>query len=83
MRQESEEDGQFDDAPEDKQVPIDPRAGGTFIDDPLLQWSDTEDEIENEEDEEALREEDYNDNRVEDEDWETVERGTLLTIPQS
>ena len=56
-------DGQFDDAPEDDtalsiapSVPnrVDPRANGTFIDDPeLLEWSEPEDDFIDEEDEEG------------------------------
>lgn len=69
--------GQFDDAPGNDVSTVDPRAGATFIDDPLLEWSEPEDEDE-EYEEGDLKEEDYNDNRVEDEDWEIAERGTQL-----
>ena len=37
-------DGQFDDAPENDVPTVDPRAGATFIDDPLLEWSEPEDD---------------------------------------
>lgn len=77
MAAEQSVDGQFDDAPEIGVPTLDPRAGGTFIDDPLLEWSEPEDGDEEYEDDE-LKEEDYNDNRAEDEDWEIAERGTLL-----
>ena len=69
-------DGQFEDAPEGDVPTQDPRAGATFIDDPLLEWSEPDDDGE-EYDEEELREEDYNDDRAEDEDWEIAEKGTL------
>ncbi|KAF8798965.1 RIO1-domain-containing protein [Phlegmacium glaucopus] len=67
-------DGQFDDAPE---VLQDARIHHAYIDtyDPendkdRLEWSDsTEDEAESEEIDET-----YDDNRVEDEDWENAER---------
>ena len=75
------EDGQFDDAVEDvTTTPIQPgsptqRPPARYIDEEhLLEWSDPEDSDEDEL-EEVFREDDYEDNRVEDEDWEIAERG--------
>lgn len=68
------EPDQFKDAP----IPIDepqadPRAGGQFIDDDkLLEWSESENSAD--EDEDGIEEE-YDDNRAEDEDWEIAEGG--------
>jgi hypothetical protein len=51
---------------------VDPRQGGYFVDDEtLLEWSEEsadEDEIDN----------GYDDDRVEDEDWEIAEGGMLI-----
>jgi hypothetical protein len=79
------EAGQFDDAPGDTSAPAvpDTRAPGTaFIDDApppaladeahLLEWSDDEDE---DEESEGPDEADFDEPRVEDEDWEMAERG--------
>jgi RIO kinase 1 len=54
----------------------DPRQGHSYIDDDrqLLEWSDAE------EDESELDERDFDDLRVEDEDWEMAERGTHLPL---
>jgi RIO kinase 1 len=69
------EDGQFDDAPEDAVAVVDIRQAGHQLiddhDDPLLRWSEEEES----EAEDELNEEDFDDNRVEDEDWEMAERG--------
>ncbi|KIJ62642.1 hypothetical protein HYDPIDRAFT_94239 [Hydnomerulius pinastri MD-312] len=66
------EHGQFDDAPEGVRPP-DPRQGGNFIDDDqLLEWSEPSDN--EDEDEPELSGDDFEDNRVEDEDWEIAER---------
>ena len=80
MSRDDIEDGQFEDAPEDSAqsntvppviIRVDPRANGTFIDDPeLLEWSEPEDDGFVDEDEDELYEEDFEDNRVDDEDWE-------------
>ena len=75
------EEGQFDDAPEDlvdARPPnaVDPRAGFTFIDEANLDWSDgDEDTDEDEYDLEPEETDSYT--RVEDEDWEIAERGTV------
>lgn len=65
--------GQFDDALEDVEQ-HDPRQGGHYIDDDqLLEWSEpSEDEGE---DIDQLSADDFEDDRVEDEDWEIAERG--------
>ena len=56
-------------------VLADPRQGGHFIDEQeLLEWSDESAEEDDEIDEE------YDHNRVEDEDWEVAEGGTLTGI---
>lgn len=84
------EEGQFDDAPDEAQnltnlregpnghqeaSNTDGRGNQSYIDDPaLLEWSD-EPEEEVGDDEDDLREEDFDDNRVEDEDWDVTERG--------
>lgn len=69
--------GQFDDAQElPTTLSVDPRAGHPYIDTagydsddlPLPEESDYEDEID----------EEYDENRVEDEDWEVVEGGLIL-----
>ena len=85
MSRDDIEDGQFEDAPEDSAqsntvlpviIRVDPRANGTFIDDPeLLEWSEPEDDGFVDEDEDELYEEDFEDNRVDDEDWDVTERG--------
>lgn len=66
--------GQFEDATLSMdQAPVDPRAGGHFIDDEkLLAWSDPENSAD--EDDDGIEEE-YDDNRAEDEDWEVAEGG--------
>lgn len=77
------DEGQFDDAPEDVAIPqtpatiataADPRGDASYIDDSprLLEWSEPETE---DEDEDEFMEEDFEDNRVEDEDWDVTERG--------
>lgn len=73
--------GQFDDAPEDAEQP-DPRQGGHYIDDDqLLAWSNpSEDE---DMDMGQLSGDDFEDNRVEDEDWEIAERGESAFHPPS
>ncbi|KAH0832114.1 RIO1-domain-containing protein [Lanmaoa asiatica] len=65
--------GQFDDALEDAEQ-HDPRQGGHYIDDDqLLEWSEpSEDE---DADIDQLSGDDFEDDRVEDEDWEIAERG--------
>jgi len=70
--------GQFDDALQETSENQVSRSGNTYIDtyDPTnekddLDWPDTPDE-----DEDDLEEE-YDDIRVEDEDWENAERGAL------
>lgn len=61
--------GQFDDALEDAEQ-RDPRQGGHYIDDDqLLEWSEPSDG------EDQLSGDDFEDDRVEDEDWEIAERG--------
>lgn len=86
MSRDDIEDGQFEDAPEDSTqsntvppviIRVDPRANGTFIDDPeLLEWSEPEDDgFVDEDEEDELYEEDFEDNRVDDEDWDVTERG--------
>ncbi|KAH7885222.1 RIO1-domain-containing protein [Phlebopus sp. FC_14] len=61
---------QFDDVLEDDRQP-DPRRGGHFIDDEqLLEWSEPSDD----DDDEELSGDDFEDDRVEDEDWEIAER---------
>lgn len=69
--------GQFDDAQEIPTIGnADPRAGHPYIDTanydsddlPLPEESDYEDEVD----------EEYDENRVEDEDWEVVEGGLIL-----
>jgi RIO kinase 1 len=76
--------GQFDDALEYptkalEQAPVfDPREGRSFIDDPLLQWSDGEDddlELSYDEDSEDAEYEDVRLANVDNEDWEIAERG--------
>ncbi|KAG9315712.1 RIO1-domain-containing protein [Chiua virens] len=65
--------GQFDDAVEDIEK-HDQRQGGHYIDDvddQLLEWSDPSED----EDVDQLSGDDFEDNRVEDEDWEIAERG--------
>lgn len=62
-------DGQFDDAPE----VIDPRAGFSYIDS-----SEESDDLLEEEEEGEEIEETYEDDRVEDEDWENAERGLFI-----
>ena len=78
------EDGQFDDAPEFEgqrhapTAPANPREGRGFIDDPLLEWSESDEEDESSD--AFLNEEDFEDNRVEDEDWEITERGSRFSF---
>ena len=74
-------EGQFEDAPEETQSNSNqnPRQGATFIDDPLLQWSEPEDEEELDGLHEESEEE-YNEDRAEDEDWEVAERGLFLCL---
>lgn len=68
--------GQFDDALEDAEQ-HDPRQGGHFIDDDrFLEWS-SEDE---DDDIDQLSGDDFEDDRVEDEDWEIAERGESLPL---
>jgi hypothetical protein len=79
--------GQFDDALEYQtkaleNAPVfDPREGQTFIDDPLLQWSDEEDDDVHSASHEGDSEDvEWDDNRlsnVNDEDWEIAERGNF------
>jgi hypothetical protein len=64
--------GQFDDALEDVQQ-HDPRQGGHFIDDRLLQWSESSDD--EDEDIDELSGDDFEGHKAEDEDWEFAERG--------
>lgn len=69
-------DGQFEDAPilvdQPSQIlPQNPREGLNFIDEEL-EWSDPADE---DEDSDSI-DEGYDDNRVEDEDWEVAEGGS-------
>lgn len=68
--------GQFDDAPGDVTdgATADPREGHQFIDQAILAWSEPseEDDFDEEEDE-------YDNIRVEDEDWEIAERGPFTT----
>lgn len=66
--------GQFDDAVEGPQPIEDSRQDCGYIDtvDPKdLEWS----EEESDENEDYELDDDYDDNRVEDEDWENAERG--------
>ncbi|KIJ17842.1 hypothetical protein PAXINDRAFT_72195 [Paxillus involutus ATCC 200175] len=63
--------GQFDDALEDVQQ-HDPRQGGHFIDDRLLQWSESSDD--EDEDIDELSGDDFEGHKAEDEDWEFAER---------
>ena len=64
--------GQFDDALEDAEQ-RDPRQGGHYIDDDqLLAWSEPS---EDEDDIDQLSGDGFEDDRVEDEDWEIAERG--------
>ncbi|KAF8843292.1 RIO1-domain-containing protein [Paxillus ammoniavirescens] len=63
--------GQFDDALEDVQQQ-DPRQGGHFIDDHLLQWSESSDD--EDEDVDELSGDDFEGHKAEDEDWEFAER---------
>lgn len=74
-------EGQFDDAPLQTNVQVvddqpDPRAGGYFIDDERLPWSDQSSE---DDDEDELNEDDFEDVRADDEDWEVAERGELYS----
>jgi RIO kinase 1 len=72
----SNADVQRDDAPENPSNALlgDPRQGGYFIDDETsLEWTE---ESADEEDEDEI-DEGYDDNRVEDEDWEVAEGGML------
>lgn len=68
--------GQFDDTLEDA-LQHDPRRAGHYIDDhkhdELLEWS----EPSGDEDDQLSRD-DFEFDRVEDEDWEIAERGGLL-----
>ncbi|KAL4061657.1 hypothetical protein V8B97DRAFT_1107848 [Scleroderma yunnanense] len=64
-------EGQFDDALEDKGV-VDLRQGGHYIDD-INHWSMPSEEDEDE-DIQELSSDDFEDNKVEDEDWEIAER---------
>ncbi|KAL4069948.1 RIO1 family-domain-containing protein [Scleroderma yunnanense] len=64
-------EGQFDDALEEIGV-VEPRQGGHYIDD-INQWSMPSDEDEDE-DIQELSGDNFEDNRVEDEDWEIAER---------
>lgn len=75
--------GQFNNALETKALEQalvrDPREGKAFIDDPLLQWSDEEDDddLESSPDEDS-EDTEYEDSRladVDDEDWEIAEKG--------
>ncbi|KZT09117.1 RIO1-domain-containing protein [Laetiporus sulphureus 93-53] len=83
------EEGQFDDAPDDKpgaptaetgSTPLNPREGHAYIDDEeaLLAWSQSEDEDEErdafEEEEDELEASVFQTLRAEDEDWEIAER---------
>jgi hypothetical protein len=63
--------GQFDDAPGDATdlSSADPREGHQFIDEAILEWSEPS------EDDDFEDEDEYDSNRVEDEDWEIAERG--------
>jgi len=63
--------GQFDDALEEVRRKEDPRQGGHYVDD-ASQWSMPSDD--EDEDIDGLSD-DFEDNRVEDEDWEIAERG--------
>lgn len=63
--------GQFDDALEDAGQ-HDPRQGGHFVDDDqLLEWSESSEDG----DDDQLSGDNFEDDRVEDEDWEIAERG--------
>lgn len=67
---EEHEEGQFDDAP----VPgNNPRDGATFVDDQVLEWSESDSG--DGEDKDELDEDGFEEDRVEDEDWEVAERG--------
>jgi RIO kinase 1 len=71
-------DGPFEDVPENANhaTPADLRQSGHFIDDETgLQWTE---ESTGEEDEDDIDEE-YDDNRIEDEDWEVAEGGLSVT----
>lgn len=76
LETQAHEDGQFDDAPDATPAPLttippqfNPREGSNFIDEGILEWS------EHEETEDSGAEDDWEENRVEDEDWEISERG--------
>lgn len=67
--------GQFDDALENVEQ-HDPRQGGRYIDDhQLLEWSEPSDDEDGGDDIDQLSGDDFEDDRVEDEDWEIAERG--------
>lgn len=71
--------GQFNDAVEDAEQ-HDPRHGGHYIDDAqLLEWSEPSDD----DDIDQLSGDDFEDDRVEDEDWEIAERGTSVVVRPS
>lgn len=65
-------EGQFDDTLEEIRREKDPRRVGHYVDD-ASQWSMPSDD--DGEDIEELSGDDFEDNRVEDEDWENAERG--------
>jgi hypothetical protein len=75
-------DDQFDDAKETPSdtPPVDPREGGHFVDDEtLLEWSEESAADDNDDDDDDMIDQGYDDNRVEDEDWEIAEGGMLIT----
>lgn len=75
------EPGQFDDAPELQQNEQTlNREGGAYIDTYDFEDDEDLDEDDDEDFEEDL-DDTYNDNRVEDEDWEIAERGMSLFLP--
>jgi hypothetical protein len=66
--------GQFDDAPGDVTggITVDARGGHQFIDEAILEWSEPSEVEDFDEYEDG-----YDNDRVEDEDWEIAERGPL------
>jgi RIO kinase 1 len=66
----ADSDGQFDDAPEIPPISSPPEI---YHENEILEWSSSDEEGEHEVDEI------YDDNRVEDEDWEIAERGASFS----
>lgn len=75
--------GQFDDADTPSALehakPFDPREGQNFIDeDDVLEWTEDEDGVDEDEDEELWRDSEIG--GVDDEDWEIADRGRYIPI---